>query len=265
MTVSTHRLLPLCLLALLVGAAAVSAQGMEGFRPTSDYVFQLEGATDEDAEVFVQGQGAAFLILSDAVESPLLVQPREGDVKTVSLLKVARQPDGTVNLLPNAVASSAGPFTVDLEGVTFEVDGRSAGLMVKPPWIGDAGIRDLLDYSVDYRRGAEEYTASEPILRALQGEERPVRVRVFFGSWCPHCQVVMPRILKVAEALEGSQISLEFYGLPRRIPDDPEAERWNIDGVPTGLVFVDGREVARISGGEWKIPELAIKNALDGA
>lgn len=261
---ATHRLLALCLPAFLLAAAA-SAQGMEGFRPTGDYVFELEGATDDDAEVFVLGQGSAFLILSDAVESPLLIEPRAGDVKTVQLLKVARQADGTVNLLPNAVAASEGPFAVDLEGVTFTVDGRAAGLMVKPPFVGSAGVDELFDYSIDYRRGAEEYAASTPILRALQGEDRQVRVRVFFGTWCPHCQVVMPRILKVAQALEGSQIALEFYGLPRQISDDPEAERWDISGVPTGVVLVGDREVARISGGEWKIPELAIKNALDGA
>lgn len=273
MTAATDRTLVPCLLApwllalaLALAPAALSAQdAMEGFRPTGDYVFELAGATDEDAEVFVLGQGSAFLILSDEVESPLLVEPRAGDVKTLSLLKVAKQADGTVNLLPNAVAASQGPFSVDLEGVTFTVDGQDAGLMVKPPFLGGAGVQELFDYSVDYRLGAEEYATSAPILRELEGEDRPVRVRVFFGTWCPHCQVVMPRILKVAQALQGSQIALEFYGLPRQISDDPEAARWDISGVPTGVVLVGDREVARISGGDWKIPELAIKNALDGA
>ncbi|MEZ5333322.1 MAG: thioredoxin family protein [Thermoanaerobaculia bacterium] len=263
MTETMRRILALALLLPLTAVAAVSAQ--DGFRPTSEYVFELDGSTDPGAEVFVQGQGAAFLIVSDSIESPLLVEPRAGDVKAVSLLKVARQADGTVNLLPNAVAASEGAFTVEMDGVTFDLDGHPAGLMVKPPWIGDAGIQDLLDYSLEYRRGAEDYTASEPILRELQAEDRPVTVRVFFGSWCPHCQMVMPRILKVAEALRGSKIALEFYGLPRGIGDDPEAKRWDIDGVPTGVVLIGDREVARISGGEWKIPELAIKNVLDGA
>jgi thiol-disulfide isomerase/thioredoxin len=271
MTAATHRLpapylLAPCLLALAFAPAVLSAQGgMDGFRPTGDYVFELAGATDEEAEVFVLGQGTAFLILSHEVEAPLLIEPRAGDVKTVSVLKVSRQADGTVNLLPNAAATSQGPFSIDLEGVTFTIDGQSAGLMVKPPFLGSAGVQELFEYSVDYRQGAEAYAASAPILRELQGEERAVRVRVFFGTWCPHCQVVMPRILKVAQSLTGSRIELEFYGLPMQITEDPEARRWDISGVPTGIVLVGDREVGRISGGEWKIPELAIKNALDGA
>jgi hypothetical protein len=32
--------------------------------------------------------------------------------------------------------------------------------------------------------------------------------------------------------------------------------------VPTGIVYVDGKEVGRIVGGEWQMPELAIKNVL---
>jgi hypothetical protein len=35
-----------------------------------------------------------------------------------------------------------------------------------------------------------------------------------------------------------------------------------IKSVPTGVVFLGGREVGRISGNGWKIPELAINNVL---
>jgi hypothetical protein len=35
--------------------------------------------------------------------------------------------------------------------------------------------------------------------------------------------------------------------------------------VPTGVVFRDGKEVGRIAGHEWGIPELALKKVLDRA
>jgi thiol-disulfide isomerase/thioredoxin len=71
--------------------------------------------------------------------------------------------------------------------------------------------------------------------------------------------------MNVAEQLKGSKINIDFYGLPHDIHEDAQAESMGISGVPTGVVFVDGKEVDRISGNGWKIPELAINNALSKA
>jgi len=129
------------------------------------------------------------------------------------------------------------------------------------------GLQDLNGmkaYSREYRDGASAYAYSQPIVNQLLAESRPVEVKVFFGSWCPHCQTVLPRVLRVAEELSGSKVQLSFYGLPQGpgFKADPEVKRFDIDSVPTGVVLVDGREVGRISGSGWKIPELAIKNAI---
>ncbi len=260
----SHRLAA-CLLSAVVGlwAGRAAAQApMAGFAPTGDYVLALDGQTDASAEVYVLGQGTAYLVLSDRLASPVLLEPRAGVARSLSLLKVARQEDGTIDLLPQAVIADLGRFTIDLEGVAFVVDGKAAQLKTKPPYLGSGGIDELLAYSADYQREAAAYVCSEPILRDLRAQPQAVEVRVFFGSWCPYCQQVMPRILKVAQQLAGSKIALEFYGLPRDLANDPEAGRYDISGVPTGVVLVGGREVGRIGGGDWKIPELAIKNAL---
>lgn len=261
-----HRSLLLTALVLAATASSVSAQSaapMRGFAPTGDYVLALDGETDPSAEVYVLGQGTAYLVLSDRLSSPVLLEPGAGVARSLSVLKVARQPNGTIDLLPQPAIADLGPFTIDLEGVSFAVDGHAAQLKTKPPYLGSAGVEDLLAYSADYQREAAAYVCSEPVLRDLRAHGQAVQVRVFFGSWCPYCQQVIPRILKVAQQLAGSGISLEFYGLPRDIASDPEAGRYDISGVPTGVVLLGGREVGRIGGGDWKIPELAIKNVLD--
>lgn len=261
-----HRSLLLAAALLAAVAPSVSAQTaapMRGFTPTGDYVLALDGEADASAQVYVLGQGTAYLVLSDRLSSPVLLEPRVGVARSLSVLKVARQPNGTIDLLPQPAIADLGRFTIDLEGVSFAVDGHAAQLRTKPPYLGSAGIEDLLAYSADYQRDAAAYVCSEPILRDLRAREQTVQVRVFFGSWCPYCQQVIPRILKVAQELAGSRISLEFYGLPRNLTSDAEAGRYDISGVPTGVVLLGGREVGRIGGGDWKIPELAIKNALD--
>jgi hypothetical protein len=57
-------------------------------------------------------------------------------------------------------------------------------------------------------------------------------------------------------------VRFEYYGLPRRITEDAEARAMNISGVPTGIVYRDGREVGRISGNSWRTPEQAILEIL---
>jgi thiol-disulfide isomerase/thioredoxin len=254
--------------AVALAAGPLAGQGgtaLSGFASTGDYVLVLDGATDPSAEIYVLGQGSAYLVLSDRLSAPVLLEPRAGTAVSVSLLKVSKQADGTIDLLPQAVIAELGRFTIDLDGVGFAVDGRAAQLRTKPPYLGNGGVDELLAYSPDYRRDAEAYVCSEPILRDLRAQPQAVEIRVFFGSWCPYCKQVLPRILKVAQQLAGSRISLAFYGLPRDIGSDAEAGRYGISGVPTGVVLVGGHEVSRIGGGDWKIPELAIKNALASA
>ena len=56
-------------------------------------------------------------------------------------------------------------------------------------------------------------------------------------------------------------VHFDYYGVPDTFKD-PLMKEKGVDGVPTGIVYVDGKEVGRIIGGQWKIPELAIKNTL---
>jgi hypothetical protein len=58
-------------------------------------------------------------------------------------------------------------------------------------------------------------------------------------------------------------VRFEFYGLPTQFGNEPEAKRMGIDGVPTGVVYRGNQEIGRIAGGDWSIPELAIKKILD--
>ncbi|MEE8278863.1 MAG: thioredoxin family protein [Thermoanaerobaculia bacterium] len=245
----------------LVGQAAGGA--LSGFRPVG-YQFELDGETVADAAIYQSRAAGAFLILSSALPSPVLLRLREARVETVHLLKVDQKADGTIDLLPGPTLDSLGGFrvTADRRGITFDLAGRQAVMREKAPLLGAQDLEGLVSHSPDYRRTAEAYAPSGPILNKLRAEERGVKVSVYFGSWCPFCQQMVPRIMKVAEELAGSNIKVEFYGLPRAISSDREASRLGIRGVPTAVVFVDGQEVGRISGQSWKVPELAINNIL---
>ena len=103
-------------------------------------------------------------------------------------------------------------------------------------------------------------------MAALRADEKAARVRVYFGSWCPHCKHFLPFMLRVAEELKGSKVQFEFYGLPSPFDKEPQAVAERIRGVPTGIVYVGGKEVGRIEGTQdWDSPEKALAQVLDHA
>ena len=202
--------------------------------------------------------------MAPELAAPVLIQLREAKVETVDLMKVSRNGDGSIDLLADAMLAPQGAFQVnnDRTGIIFSVDGQGAELKEKPPLIGLQEIAALEEHSPEYRRTAEAYTPSNPIVASLKEQSADVRVRVFFGSWCSACKQMVPRIIKVAEQLNGSKIDFEFYGLPIGISGDPEAKKLGITGVPTGVIFRGDEEIGRISGAGWKVPELAINSTL---
>jgi thiol-disulfide isomerase/thioredoxin len=256
-----------CLLVLtvLLGASTAGAQAVavSDFQPVG-YEIEFDGEEIRDAEIFQSRSTGSFLILSSKLPAPVLIRLREAQVETINLMKVNRTEEGTVQLLPDSKLASQPPFkiTADRTGLEFSVDEVRGLLRERPPLLGHQNVAGLEEHSPEYRVTADAYTPSDPIVAKLRDQSEEVTVRVFFGSWCSHCKQMVPRIMKVAEQLEGSNIKFDFYGMPPFSTPDPEATKAGINAVPTGLIFLQGKEIGRISGSGWKVPELAINNLL---
>ena len=261
--VSRLAVLPLLVLVagLPAGAQEIPADPVfQGFVPIGDYALTVDGTVREASMYRSDKAGSALLIVSPVLPGPVLVSPRQRTVQSMDRVKVVQRADGSADILADTRFTSQGSFRVEGTDVAFEVAGKSVRLREKPDLLGVQQAGDLLAHSVEYGYLARQYTPSAPMLRALQGVAQPITVRVFFGSWCPYCKQVLPRLISVAEKLEGSKIGFEFYGLPRGFGEEPEAKRLGITGVPTAVVMRGGREIGRIEGADWKIPELALKN-----
>jgi len=259
-----------CLLALAAargaGAQSVPADALlHDFEPTGDYLLELDGQVQK-AEILRADRVPAFLILCSKLPEPILLLPRDGSLETVSIMKLARRSDGTIDILADAELTPVGRFTIDAggENILFTVGAAKAALMPKPYLLGLQDIQSLLDYSAEYQRTAAGYQPDAQTMTALRNGAKPTRVRVYFGSWCPHCKRYLPYMLKVAEELKGSKVQVEFYGLPKPFTGEPQAEADDIGGVPTAVVWVGGREVGRIEGDAWRTPETALGRILNG-
>lgn len=256
-----------CLVALCLGTAGAATAQLrtpeyQGLALTGDYQIRVDGELIKDAEVYRGARPPAFLILSPVLPAPTLLAPGQGTVATLNLMKLAKRSNGTIDVLPGATQALEGRFQMESDAVTFTVGGKNVRLEEKPPLLGLHGAEDLKDYSAIYEKGSASYTPNESTLSQLEGQSTAVRVRIFFGSWCPLCQRTVPHIVRVAEELESSKFDFEFYGLPRGFGEEPEARKFGVTGVPTGIVFVDGKEAGRIEGNSWLRPEQALKDIL---
>ena len=251
------------LMTFAAGPILAAGPPIFGFEPVGFQV-TLNGKELQGVEVYQAQSAGAFLILSEELGAPVLLRMRDGQVETLDLMKVNHNANGTVDVLAGATLAAQGGFQVnaDRTGVMFMVGGQTAELKEKPPLLGSQQAAGLKAYDPHYERTAEAYSPSDPIVEKLRQQDQDVKVSVFFGTWCGACKQMVPRIIAVADRLEGSKVTFDFYGLPPGIAGDKEAGRMGIEAVPTGVVFIDGKEAGRISGNGWRVPELAINNLL---
>jgi thiol-disulfide isomerase/thioredoxin len=249
---------------LLFALLATPSFGQEDYERREDLVLEVDGEPEETAEIYFSRRSPSYLLLSPSLSNPVLIEPRSQLVQSVHILKMARQADGTIDLLPGAVLDPLGSIRTEGTTVAFDAEGHTVVLKDKPPLLGAKTISQMEDYSASYVGLAGAYTPDPEAIETLREAEGDIRVRVYFGTWCPFCQRYVPRIMRVARELTGSSVRMDFYGLPQTgFGDDPEASRTKIKAVPTAVIWVDGKEAGRIQGDEWRTPEAALADLLD--
>jgi thiol-disulfide isomerase/thioredoxin len=265
-----HRIFPgLLLLTLAIPVLAQTPQPavdavLKDFARTGKFLLMVNGKPAPAYEIYQNENLPAYLILSPSLPSAVLLTAGSMQVETVPAGKVIRQKDGTVGLAADADPKPQGQFKIEGNRVVFAADGRQGSLGPNPPLLGLRKAPALKNHSPEYMVSARAYKPNPQIVAALKKRTKPVKVKVFFGSWCPHCQEHLPYLMRIEDEVKGAPIQFEYYGLPEGFANDPEAKKYRVDGVPTGIVFVDGKEVGRISRNDWESPETRLHGILNG-
>ncbi len=249
----------------LAAPAASRAQGvpsaspLRGFQPSSDYSLVVGGKLAPAAEIYLSERIPALLILTSKLPSPVMLTPRTSRVESVNLMKVSKQKDGSIDLFADAVMAPLGQFVMEGKNITFTFQKEKVSLVPRPPLLGLKKNADLKSYLPEYVRVASGYTPNAAAVADLRKRSAPATVRVYFGSWCSHCRQHVPPLLKVEDEVRNPRIQFEYYGLPPSL-QDPVGQKAGVRSVPTGIVYVNGKEVGRID--NWSTPEAALNRLL---
>lgn len=230
------------------------------FLPFSDYELIVDGRHVE-AAIYLGESTASVLVVSDALPSPVLLAA--GSAAAVAGTDIEHPAPGALALRSGAKAATLGSFELVGEDVRFVDQGRQVALHPLPPLLGLRKADEVTRHNPEYELGAAAYRPDSGVIGRLRKEPRAVRVRVYYGSWCPHCRQLVPHALTVERALEGTTIHFEYFGVDKNAGIDPALQKIGISSIPMGIVFVDGAEVGRIARKDWNTAEKALLNLLN--
>lgn len=235
---------------------------MQDFKPVHDLFLDVDGKR-VPAEIYRSDSAGAMLVISSALPWPAVL--RATTLASVDPAAIEKKSDGVVNLRPDAVLKLRGAFQINGDTASFTADSRQATLRSRPPLLGLRRADEVTTHNPDYVASAKKYKPNAQVLGWLRQEQRPVTVRIFYGSWCPHCAMLVPNALKVEQELRSSKIRFEYFGVPRRFLTDPEVKKMGVKEIPTAVIYVDGQEVGRIPDDDsWNSPESALRAILEG-
>ena len=235
---------------------------LRDFKPINDLFLEVDGKR-VPADIYRSDSAGAMLVVSSALPWPAVL--RATSLASVNPAGIEKRSDGTVNLKPDAVVKPRGAFQIVGDAASFDGDGRRATLRPTPPLLGLRQAEEVTSFSPEYVARASKYAPNPGVLKTLKNEKRPVTVRIYYGSWCPHCAMLVPNALRVEKELRSSKIRFEYFGVPRRFLSDPELKKVGVKAIPTAVVYVDGQEVGRILDDDsWERPESALRAILEG-
>jgi thiol-disulfide isomerase/thioredoxin len=242
---------------------------LTGFKPTGDFLLELDGVVLGAAQVYRSKREVCLLLVAPELPSPLLLNLRQNQVVPVAETAVNRTmaeevwvadpPLREFEVLERHRDSS------QQERFEFTVAGRRAILRPRLPLLGLQGAEAIGQRHPVLPLLAARARMRNPQLGSLQAMEETVRVRVYFASWCRNCDSFMGQVLRLEEELQGSKVTFEYYGLPRPFDGEPVAVAEDVHGVPLADVYVGDEKRGRIGPLDFDDPVAALVYELGGA
>ncbi len=250
-------------------------ESLREFLATSKYEFVPDVKGTTTPAVYFSARSATYLLRQTGLGLPLLLRTGACALESVPEEALVDRSDGGFDLRADVKPTSLGCAVLSGRDLLIEIPGLKGKLTPPAPMLGWQKAANVLAAIPEYARDAKKYAIDENCIASLKTTKGKVRVFVYFGTWCPTCSTVMGRVLRLEQELakdapapkEGEAPAFQFdYFGAKPEPDtweEPELKSHAIEILPTGLVYVDGKDQSRISGFDWSRPEAALRRALD--
>ncbi len=215
-----------------------------------EYGVELDGKLLPEAGLYQIVGKATMLVFGPKMDSAYVWSLDPKVVRPVGKDQITERNEDEV-LLAESSFSNASPIPWMQDGptaVVFYAGPERLKIVRLPPIIGPTTLDEILDHSPQYRRGMEEYRPKPEAVALLRTLRQRVEIEVWFGSWCPHCRVVVPRFLKTMQASANANIAITYHGVPRDLAGYAPIAEKQVKGLPTFIFLKNGKEIGRIRG-----------------
>jgi thiol-disulfide isomerase/thioredoxin len=176
-----------------------------------------------------------------------LVRPASQTVHNLAPGTVERTGTAGIRMLAEPTDSGQ-PLTLTPSGLTFDVAGHWLRVIPTPALLGKTTPERFLGMCPEFQAREQAYQPEAAAVKQIASCQRDITLEIYFGSWCPHCQEVLPRLFKCLRLADNDKVKVQLIGLPRQYGREPEVRAREIRGVPTVIVMEEGVEIGRFSG-----------------
>lgn len=216
-----------------------------------DYGVEIGGQHSEEVGLYQVVGKPYMLIYGPGLDQAWVLSMRPKEVRPVKEGAITVKNDDEVVLAESAFAgASPSPWANDgPTAVVFYGGSTRVRIARVPPLVGETTVEAIFETNPLYRRGKEQYEPEAAAVAKLKEVGAGYEIEVWFGSWCPHCQRVVPRFMKVMQEVDNPNVTVTYHGVPRQFGNYEPARQRDVNGLPTFIVLKNGREYSRFKGG----------------
>ena len=240
-------------------------------RPRYEFCVEVDGKFPQDARFFSTSDSKRHMIDIPSQSVSYLIDMPGRKAVSIPRANVKSEGDGVVKVDTNGASNAAG-FALSIEGpmIRFDTNGDTNGGKVRvmkaldrPPVIGEVALDALLADRMEYREGMKRYTPDAVAMDAIKAWKKPMEIEAYFATWCPHCQMYMPKVFRVLKDANNPNIKTTLVGVPKGFGQEKGPwEGKGLQGIPVIIVKSEGKEVTRLGTHEGAVPEVELAGIM---
>jgi hypothetical protein len=91
------------------------------------------------------------------------------------------------------------------------------------------------------------YQPDQGVINQLKSKKEGIDILIVLGTWCSDSQEQVPRFFKILDKIHFNKKNLELICVDRdKKAGDVETGTYNIQKIPTFIIYKKGREIGRI-------------------
>jgi thiol-disulfide isomerase/thioredoxin len=98
-----------------------------------------------------------------------------------------------------------------------------------------------------FREYYQIYQPDQAVINQLKSKKEGIEILIILGTWCSDSQEQVPKFFKILDKIRFNKNKVQLICVDKdKKAGDVETANYNIQKIPTFIVYKNGREIGRI-------------------